>query len=572
MFTCCAAKKRQTRPALILTVLLALPAASLPRMASAAPTTLTETGQLVIAGVPANGSYDFQFSLFTAASGGSQLGSTVTVLNVPVTNGVFYAEINFGTAFAGGVTSYVQTAYRTAGAGVYSIQTPRHQAPNSAFADYASLSGTTVGLQSKGVSKTAPLTGQALVYTGTLWTPTTLPAAPAYTAGAGLALSGVKFSIPTGGVTASMLAAGSVGTSAITVPLALTGTSSTVLSGTNTSVAGAGISGRNAFIGDSGLLGGTDPISGSAIPVGVFGNDVAPSGIGVFGNSDAGYGVVGNSISSAAGVLGISSGGGLDENGTGSGIEGITGSGKGVFGYSTSGDGVYGATNTGIGGDFTSGGTDGVRGESTASGGNGIVGVANSGADAYGLYGISTSGFAGFFDGKVNVSGDLNVTGAITAGTKDFKIDDPLDPAGKFLSLACIESDQMADLYSGNAVTDAQGSAVVTLPAWFQALNKDFRYVLTAVGAPGPNLYIAQKVKDNRFQIAGGQPGAEVSWQVTGIRHDAYAVAHPLQVEEDKPEAEQGLFLHPKEQGQPEEQGIAYQQSQAHEAHAPKRP
>ena len=83
------AAKRPVRPALLLAVLMALPAASLPRMAQAAPTALTETGQLVIAGVPANGSYDFQFSLFNAQAGGAQVGATVTVLNVPVTGGVY---------------------------------------------------------------------------------------------------------------------------------------------------------------------------------------------------------------------------------------------------------------------------------------------------------------------------------------------------------------------------------------------------------------------------------------------------------------------------------------------------
>jgi hypothetical protein len=54
------------------------------------------------------------------------------------------------------------------------------------------------------------------------------------------------------------------------------------------------------------------------------------------------------------------------------------------------------------------------------------------------------------------------------------------------------------------------------------------------------------KMKGNRFKIAGGKPNAEVSWQVTGIRQDAWANAHRIPVEEDKTEKERGTYLHPE--------------------------
>jgi hypothetical protein len=57
----------------------------------------------------------------------------------------------------------------------------------------------------------------------------------------------------------------------------------------------------------------------------------------------------------------------------------------------------------------------------------------------------------------------------------------------------------------------AGGEAVVQLPDWFETLNADFRYQLTAIGAPGPNLYIAQEVQGNSFRLAGGSPGMKVS-------------------------------------------------------------
>jgi hypothetical protein len=45
---------------------------------------------------------------------------------------------------------------------------------------------------------------------------------------------------------------------------------------------------------------------------------------------------------------------------------------------------------------------------------------------------------------------------------------------------------------------------------------------------------------------------------VTGIRHDAYADAHRVQVEVKKPPQDQGRYLHPELFGAPAEQAIGY--------------
>jgi hypothetical protein len=103
---------------------------------------------------------------------------------------------------------------------------------------------------------------------------------------------------------------------------------------------------------------------------------------------------------------------------------------------------------------------------------------------------------------------------------------------------------------------DAAGEATVTLPDWLEALNRDFRYQLTAIGSSAPNLYVKSEVKANAFSIGGGGSGQKVSWQLTGIRKDAWANAHRIQVEEDKPADEKGLYLHPTEHGQPAAKGI----------------
>ena len=113
----------------------------------------------------------------------------------------------------------------------------------------------------------------------------------------------------------------------------------------------------------------------------------------------------------------------------------------------------------------------------------------------------------------------------------------------------------MKNLYDGVATLDATGQAEVVLPAWFAALNTEVRYQLCCLGGHAP-VYIAEQLRDNRFTIAGGQPGMEVCWQVTGIRQDRWAQAHRVPVEQDKPAAERGHYLHPELYGEPAERGM----------------
>jgi hypothetical protein len=144
------------------------------------------------------------------------------------------------------------------------------------------------------------------------------------------------------------------------------------------------------------------------------------------------------------------------------------------------------------------------------------------------------------------VVGDVAITGNLTKGSGSFKIDHPLDPANKYLYHSFVESPDMMNIYNGVVVLDSKGEASVDLPEYFQALNSDFRYQLTAIGVPGPKLYIAEEISGNHFKVAGGKSGAKVSWQVTGVRQDAYAKAHRIKVEEDKPAQEKGHYLHPE--------------------------
>jgi len=111
------------------------------------------------------------------------------------------------------------------------------------------------------------------------------------------------------------------------------------------------------------------------------------------------------------------------------------------------------------------------------------------------------------------------------------------------------------NIYNGNVITDAQGNAVVRLPDWFETLNRDFRYQLTVIGQFAQAI-VAGEIANRQFSIKTDKPSVKVSWQVTGIRQDAWANAHRIPVEELKPEKERGLYLHPELFGAPAEKSI----------------
>ncbi len=219
----------------------------------------------------------------------------------------------------------------------------------------------------------------------------------------------------------------------------------------------------------------------------------------------------------------------------------------------------------------------GARGHVSGGSGNiiGVSGIAENGWASWGVYGGaqggtynraiygnaygSTSNYAGYFNGNVEC------TGGYTKSFSKNKIDHPLDPENKYLYHSSVESSDMMNVYNGNLILDSNGEGMVDMPEWFDALNKDFRYQLTAIGQPGPNLYVSEKVKNNQFKIAGGKPGMEVSWQITGIRKDRLAEQHRIVVEEDKPVEERGKYLHPSVYGMDESMGIGFEDDKFYE-------
>jgi hypothetical protein len=284
------------------------------------------------------------------------------------------------------------------------------------------------------------------------------------------------------------------------------------------------------------------------------------STLGVFGRGGAGIGPAGSHPTGGTGVEGMGGlfistpdlprVGGVGVSGRGG--DGING------GAGVRGDGATTIFATGSGGvGVSSHGGDGIDG----NGGVGVVAQGRSTIQSGNVGGLgifafggpaqlgASAGLAGDFDGNVLIGGRL------VKGSGSFKIDHPLDPENKYLSHSFVESPDMMNIYNGNMTTDSNGDALVQLPDYFNALNRDFRYQLTAIGTFADSI-VAEKITDNHFRIKTSSPNVKVSWQVTGIRQDAYANRSRIPVEEDKPEAERGFYLHPEAFGQPLEKSI----------------
>jgi hypothetical protein len=357
--------------------------------------------------------------------------------------------------------------------------------------------------------------------------------------------------------------------------------------GQSSSPDGAGVVGTNYAT--TGSAHGLRGISSSTEGTGVFGSGGfagvfgASARAGVEGQSDdaTGAGLRGYAIATSGANIGVF---GATYSSNGHGVEGTatsaSGTGVGVYGsaYSASGTGVYGAGSNGSTGVYAWSGSSGYGLNAYSFGGNAVLAQSDSAnvniaavravdAKGYGLAGeggnigvyahnlsgtpgrdayLATAALAGDFYGGVWVHGTLTKS----AGT--FKIDHPLDPANRFLSHSFVESPDMKNIYDGVATLDGRGEAWIDLPAYFEALNRDFRYQLTALDQPAPGLHVARRIEANRFKLAGGAPGQQVSWQVAGTRKDAYAEAHRTPIEEDKAPGERGRYIAPELFGQPD--------------------
>lgn len=318
-----------------------------------------------------------------------------------------------------------------------------------------------------------------------------------------------------------------------------------------------------------GLIKATSP-SGNAVEANGGVNPLGNGADGVIANGGVGQGDFfgglgvraqggfpgGGGVVSTGGQGGFLGGNGIQGNG-GNGTNGGFG-GKGVLAIGGDSDSGRGGIGAQIKGGDSSSGTSGIGLDVTGGGAFGINHVSGAGIVAQPGVGFNgaSRGLAGDFIGNVQIEqGDLHVSGNLSKGGGSFKIDHPLDPENKYLYHSFVESPDMMNIYNGTITTDTNGEATVTLPDWLEALNQDFRYQLTVIGIFAQAI-VAQEIKGNRFVVKTNAPNVKVSWQVTGIRHDAYANKHRIPVEEQKSDEERGLFLHPDAFNQPEEKSV----------------
>ena len=198
----------------------------------------------------------------------------------------------------------------------------------------------------------------------------------------------------------------------------------------------------------------------------------------------------------------------------------------GVFGYSNPG------TGWGIGGQFQ----------------GGYIGVAGFGDD-YGVVGFTGATAAVFANGDLGAS-----------GVKTFMIDHPDDPANKLLNHFSIESDEVLNIYRGIAILNNNGEAEIELASYFDKINTNFSYQLTAIGTPNQP-YILKEIEKNKFSVAG-TPNTKVSWLVIAERNDEYLQQNPNKraTEVTKKGKEKGKYLMPELYGLPKNMGFFSEQ------------
>jgi hypothetical protein len=561
--------------------------------------TFTYQGQLKFNGNPYNGTCDFSYSSYSTASGGSPDGPYYDT-NITVNEGLFSMPI--GVHIEGEqIWIEIGVSCPHSGSPNYTILSPRQKitaapyanvlVPNSETKNFSSVDGSLLSdvqyaTDREGISASTSYNGNVgLRGTTDATSDTAGVVGISFNTGhhngnfgvVGLAGLGVYADISTIDADAGGAFSGPdgvIGVASIDSPWG------TGVYGVASGLNGIGIDGYESSPGGItyGVYGKADSNTGTGVE-GIASADNGPT-YGVYGlsSSNKGTGLEGEASATTGPTYGVY---GLSDSNSGTGVEGkassTTGNTYGVYGSSSSSDGtgVYGLSNNigvegvrgnasgavgGLGafpavlGDTNTG--DGVVGVTSADGMTGVWGEA-TGSGAVGVYGeaLSPNSYAGLFSGNVEVGGNLQAS-----GTKAFKIDDPLDPANKYLLHYAVESPQVQNQYNGTVTLDANGEAVVSLPEYFSAINTGpYSYQLTAIGAPGPNLYIAEEVTGNQFKIAGGTPGLKVSWLLYGQRNDPWMQDNPQSDVVNKPASEAGTYLYPQGYGQPASSTLGYQ-------------
>jgi hypothetical protein len=80
---------------------------------------------------------------------------------------------------------------------------------------------------------------------------------------------------------------------------------------------------------------------------------------------------------------------------------------------------------------------------------------------------------------------------------------------------------------------------------------------------------VAEEIQDNQSTIRTDLANVKVSWQVTGVRKDPFAVTNRVVAEEDKSEEQQGRYLHPEVYGRSRSLFVDFEREQGLDEPAP---
>lgn len=113
------------------------------------------------------------------------------------------------------------------------------------------------------------------------------------------------------------------------------------------------------------------------------------------------------------------------------------------------------------------------------------------------------------------LGGGLYAWGRLAGTNKQFLIPHPLDPMNRALQHSCTESPWPSVEYWDAVEVGADGTAVVDLPEYFNALHRPDLPV--GVFCQGPGSPYASEVRMGRFTVHG-EPGSRVCWLVKAAR------------------------------------------------------
>lgn len=522
----------------------------------------TYQGQLDNNGAPANGDFDFEFALYSSASGGTAI-DTIELDDQAVSAGLVNASLDFTDVPYDGQALWIEVGVRATGDGSFTALSPRQAISAAPYALYAASGNP--GPQ----GPAGPTGPQGPQGNPGPQGPQGDPGAQGPQGDPGPQGAPGFVTLPYNGTASSSSSALGVANTGSGAAITATGSNGDGLQGITSSGANSGLYATNTGGGK-----------------GVFG--VSNAGQGVVGASTSGNGVMGQS-STGSGVRGTTSG--TSGQSGAAGVWGDTNSYYGVWGTSVSGDGVHGTSSsaTGIAGNSISGWgsyghsvtNDGVHGDTPANNFSGVAGF-NTGSGGYGVFG--SGGIAGVFgvspndlgssDGSTGIgvlgigapsdtsgtyagAGVKGLSGALVgtyggeagvwgvgvgtgefvsalaiyaqgsfaaAGEKNFVEPHPTDPS-KEIRYASLEGREVGTYFRGTAYL-VNGQATIDIPDDFRTVTAEdgLTVQLTPIGQPA-NLFCVTRSLDG-IQVRGSSD-VEFDYQVNGVRK-AFADFEPV--------------------------------------------